>query len=193
MIKVIIIYGARQTGKTTLVKKILEKYQNKHPSLYLNCEILSVQQNIKITEPKRLKDYFGKAKLIILDEAQKIENIGLVLKLLVDTFPKIQIVATGSSSFDLGSKVNEPLTGKVDKFILYPFSLDEIKKEKNAFEINASIERILRFGCYPEVFFLSEKEAIFRLDEITSNYLFKDVLNFKGIKKSKILSVFFNF
>jgi len=185
--KVIVIYGARQTGKTTLVKKILEKYQNKHPSLYLNCEILSVQQSLKITEPKRLKDYFGKAKLIVLDEAQKIENIGLVLKLLVDTFPQIQIVATGSSSFDLGNKVNEPLTGRVDKFILYPFSLEEIKKEKNAFEIDASIERILRFGLYPEVFFLSEKEAIFRLDEITSNYLFKDVLNFEGIKKSKII------
>ena len=185
--KVIVLYGARQTGKTTLVKKILDKYQKKYPSLYLNCEILSVQQNLKIQEPKRLKDYFGNVKLIVLDEAQKIDNIGLILKLLVDTFPKIQIIATGSSSFDLGNKVNEPLTGRVDKFILYPFSLEEIKEEKNAFEIDASIDKILRFGLYPEVFFLSEKEAIFRLDEITSNYLFKDVLNFEGIKKSRMI------
>lgn len=185
--KVIVIYGARQVGKTTLVKGFLEKYQNKYKTLYLNCEILSVKENLKIPEPARLKNYFGDVKLVVMDEAQKIENIGLILKLLVDTYPEIQIIATGSSSFEINNKINEPLTGRVNKFILYPLSLEEININKNKFEIDAHLDKIIRFGLYPETYFLPEKQAVLRLDEISSDYLSKDILNFEGIKKSKII------
>ncbi|PIU36615.1 ATPase [Candidatus Roizmanbacteria bacterium CG07_land_8_20_14_0_80_34_15] len=185
--KIIIIYGARQVGKTTLVKKLLGKYQNKFKTLYLNCEILSVRENLKIPEPIRLKSYFEDAKLVVLDEAQKIENIGLILKLLVDTYPEIQIIATGSSSFEINNKINEPLTGRADKFILYPLSIEEIGQNQNRFEIEARLDRIIRYGLYPETYFLPEKQASFRLDEISSDYLSKDILNFEGIKKSRII------
>jgi len=183
--KVIIIYGARQVGKTTLVKRIFDKYNDK--KLYLNCELLSVQRGLSISEAEKLKSYLGENKLIILDEAQKIANIGSILKILIDTYPNIQIIATGSSSFDLANKINEPLTGRTHTFILYPFSISEIKQRNSRFEIEAKLENILRFGFYPEVFFLSEDDARSRLDEISSNYLYKDILSFEGVKKSSII------
>ena len=183
--KVIVIYGARQVGKTVLVKQIINKYKDK--SLYLNCELLSVQQNLSVPEAEKLKNYIGKYKLVILDEAQKISNIGVILKILVDTYPDIQVIATGSSSFDLAEKISEPLTGRVDKFILYPFSFSEIEQKHNRFEISAKIENIMRFGSYPEIFFLPEQEAIARLNEISFDYLYKDVLSFERIKKSTVI------
>ena len=148
---------------------------------------MSVRENLKIPEPIRLKSYFEDAKLVVLDEAQKIENIGLILKLLVDTYPGIQIIATGSSSFEINNKINEPLTGRADKFILYPLSIEEIGQNQNRFEIEARLDRIIRYGLYPETYFLPEKQASFRLDEISSDYLSKDILNFEGIKKSRII------
>ncbi len=183
--KIIVVYGARQVGKTTLVKKIIENFKGK--SSYFSCENLSVQEALSKPEPKTLKQFLGDAEIIILDEAQKIENIGLILKVLIDTYPKMQIIATGSSSFDLANKINEPLTGRKIVFKLYPLSLQEIKESKDAFEVQASLERILRFGLYPEVFSLSDEESIKKLDEIASSYLFKDVLSFEGIKKSSVL------
>lgn len=184
--KVVVIYGARQVGKTTLVKQILDKYGDK--GLYLNCEILSVQQALAVAEPVKIKDYFGEKKLIVLDEAQKIFDIGSILKILIDTYPDLQIIATGSSSFDLANKTSEPLTGRVNRFILYPFSLEEIKQGKNWLEISPKIESLLRFGAYPEIFFLSEEDAQNRLNEIASDYLYKDILIFEKIKKSSLLS-----
>lgn len=183
--KVIIVYGAWQVGKTTLVKRIFDKYNGK--KLYLNCELLSVQRGLSAPEAEKLKSYLGENKLVILDEAQKITNIGLILKIIVDTYPDIQIIATGSSSFDLANKINEPLTGRTHTFILYPFSIAEAKQQNSRFEIEAKLENILRFGFYPEVFFLSEDDARSRLDEISSNYLYKDILSFEGIKKSSVI------
>ena len=183
--KVVVIYGARQVGKTTLTKQILEEY--KGIGLYLNCEILSVQQGLEIPEPEKLKSFLGDYKLIILDEAQKIKNIGLILKLLVDTYPELQIIATGSSSFDLANKTSEPLTGRIDQYILYPFSVEELLQGTTKIQMSSKIETLLRFGAYPEIYFLNEQEARGRLNEISSNYLYKDILNFEKIKKSGVL------
>jgi len=183
--KVIILYGARQVGKTTLVKEILEKHKDK--SLYLNCELLSVKKALSVPEAKEIKSYLGNNKLIVLDEAQKVKNIGSILKIIVDTYPEIQIIATGSSSFDLANETSEPLTGRVDKFILYPFSIEEISKYFGRLEVEERFEALLRFGSYPEIFFLSEEEAKNRLDEIASNYLYKDILSFEGLKNSDLL------
>jgi len=183
--KIIVIYGPRQVGKTTLVKHILNKYQGK--SLYLNCELLSVKQSLEIAEAAKLKSYFGNNKLVVLDEAQKITDIGAILKILIDTYSDIQVIATGSSSFELADKTSEPLTGRVDQFILYPFSIEEISRKNNRFEIDAKLENIMRLGSYPEVFYLGEDEAKARLNEISSNYLYKDILSFERIKKSNLL------
>ncbi|MCK9577956.1 ATP-binding protein [bacterium] len=183
--KVIIVYGARQVGKTTLVKKILKERGEERN--YFDCEFLSVQEALSQLEPKRIKDFLGNSKLVVLDEAQKIKDIGLVLKLLIDTYPEMQVIATGSSSFDLASKVSEPLTGRKVVFNLFPVSLQEVKDSEGLLEVNSSLEKILRCGLYPEVFFSHNEESINKLEEIASSYLFKDVLGLEGIKKSSII------
>ncbi|MFA5446166.1 MAG: ATP-binding protein [Candidatus Paceibacterota bacterium] len=183
--KVIIVYGARQVGKTTLAKQILDNFKGK--SNYFNCESLSVQEALSKAEPKLLKDFLGDSELVVFDEAQKIKDIGTILKLLIDTYPKIQVIATGSSSFKLANKVSEPLTGRKIVFNLYPFSVEEIKANQGFLGTESSLEKILRFGAYPDVFFSSEEKAIEKLDQLASSYLFKDVLSFEGIKKSSIV------
>lgn len=183
--KIIIIYGARQVGKTTLAKKLLSDYGSN--GRYLNCEQLSVERGLNQLEAEKIKSFLGSYKLIILDEAQNIANIGKILKIIVDTYPEMQIIATGSSSFDLSQKISEPLTGRAFTFILYPLSLAEIKREKDMFFIESKLENLLRFGSYPEVFQLAEDRARERLNEISSNYLYKDVLKFEGVKKAGII------
>lgn len=183
--KVVIVYGARQVGKTTLAKKILQDFSGK--SKYLNCELLSVEQGLSGMEADKIKSFLGDYQLVVLDEAQAIPNIGMVLKIMVDTFPQMQIIATGSSSFDLLQKISEPLTGRSFTFILYPISLKEIKESKDLFFAQAKLESILRFGSYPEIIALDEMAAKERLNEITSNYLFKDILQFEGLKRSSVI------
>lgn len=183
--KIIILYGARQVGKTTLVKKILEKFGSE--GLYLNCEILSISQNLSTPEPEKLKSFIGDYKIIVLDEAQNINNIGKILKVLHDTYPDIQIIATGSSSFDLASKTSEALTGRAIHFLLFPLSFEEIVMNENLFAGEAKLESILRFGTYPEIFQLDEKHSIDRLNELSNSYLFKDILTVEGIKKSSAI------
>lgn len=184
--KVIVLYGARQVGKTTLVKSILEHFPEK--TLYLNGEYLSVQERLSINEAARLKSYLGESRLVVIDEAQKIDRIGTSLKIMVDTYPEVQIIATGSSSFGLANKASEPLTGRVDQFTLYPLSLEELEKEIGRPGADARLENLLRFGAYPEVALSSETEASYRLNEISTNYLYKDVLSFGGIKKSSLVT-----
>lgn len=184
--KVVVIYGARQVGKTTLSKKILDDCSES--GKYLNCELASVQQGLSVIEAERIRSFLGDYKLVVFDEAQNIRDIGKVLKIMVDTYPDIQIIATGSSSFDLADKISEPLTGRNFTYLLYPLSVREIVKQFDAFYAEAKIESILRFGFYPEVFFLSDEEAKNRLDEISSNYLYRDILRFDGIKKADVIN-----
>jgi predicted AAA+ superfamily ATPase len=183
--KTIIIYGARQVGKTTLVKKLLESYGK--DGRYLNCEILSVEQNLKDAEPDKLKAFLGDYKLLVLDEAQNIPNVGKVLKVITDTIKDIQIIATGSSSFDLAYKTSEAMTGRVIHFTLYPLSVLEIKANEDWLFVQGKLDKLLRFGSYPEIYTSSEEEAINKLNELASSYLFKDLLKFEGIKKSSLL------
>lgn len=184
--KAIIVYGARQVGKTTLVKQIIGKYgENAH---YFDCELLSVRQNLEIPETDRLKSFLGKYKIVVLDEMQKVPNAGTILKILVDHCPEIQVIATGSSSFELANKTSEPMTGRAIRFTLYPFSVIEMEQKLSRFEIEAKLENIMRFGSYPEVFLAgSEEISKERLNEIVSNYLYKDILAFEGISKSGII------
>jgi len=124
---------------------------------------------------------------VALDEAQRIENIGLVLKVLHDAVPDLQIIATGSSSFDLSNKINEPLTGRALEFILYPFSYQELRQAYSDQELPSRWTNSIRFGWYPELLAKSEKEAILLLDNLAGKYLYKDIFEFEMIKKPQLL------
>jgi len=183
--KTIILYGARQVGKTTLAKNILNDFGK--DGRYLNCEIFSVEQNLNIAEPEKLKAFLGDYKLIVLDEAQNLSNTGRILKVITDTLKDIQIIATGSSSFDLANKASEPMTGRIFTHTLFPLSVLEIKENSDWLTVDAQLERLLRYGSYPEVFTSTEETAEKKLGEIASSYLFRDLLKFEGIKKSSLL------
>jgi len=182
--KVIIIYGARRVGKTFLAKQITANYPG---AKYINCELLQNKDALETTNSELLNPFIGNTKLLILDEAQNINNIGLVLKVIVDTFPDIQVIATGSSSFELGQKISEPLTGRSRVFHLFPLSMQEISQSTDNISLIARLDTILRFGSYPEVFGKSDLEAIEELNNIASNYLFKDVLQFERLKRPDLI------
>jgi len=184
--KIIIIYGPRQVGKTTLAKTILEKYAKERDTKYLSGDDLDVRQALTNKTSTALKEYLGQKDFVVIDEAQRIENIGLTLKLLVDNYPEIQIIATGSSSFDLSNKIIEPLTGRKYEFFLHPFSLEELSQKYDRLEMRRILERQMIFGAYPEVIDAGE-DAKNRLKEITHSYLYKDVLEYQGIKHSDLL------
>jgi predicted AAA+ superfamily ATPase len=182
--KVIIIYGPRRVGKTTLSKQLLTSLKK---SRYLNCELLENKIALETTNSSALKSFLGNYRLIVLDEAQHIHDIGRILKIISDTFPEIQIIATGSSSFELGNRVSEPLTGRSREYLLFPFSLKEIVTGSDRINVNAGMEEILRFGLYPEVYGKPENEAIEELSQIASNYLYKDILQLETIKRPGLL------
>src|SRR3989344_7042630 len=169
--KVIIIYGPRRIGKTTLAKEIISSYGKE--ARYLNCDTLDTRMALSIHDDKKLREYLGPGKVFVIDEAQRVLNIGLSLKILVDTYPDIQIIATGSSSFDLSNRINEPLTGRNVSFTLYPISISELKKShKNNFDFQKVLPDILRFGAYPEITSGKSPNPIFYLEEIANNYLY---------------------
>ncbi|OGY82219.1 MAG: ATPase [Candidatus Kerfeldbacteria bacterium RIFCSPHIGHO2_12_FULL_48_17] len=183
--KVIIIYGARQVGKTTILKALEEKLAS-HTSRYLNCDEPDVRTALTDKTSTELKAYLGDANIIFLDEAQRVKNIGLTLKLLVDNFPEMQIIATGSSSFDLANQIVEPLTGRKYEFILYPFSLEELRQIQNIQEEKRTLEQRMIFGMYPEIV-LKSSEAEELLRNITRSYLYKDILAFQNIRNPEVL------
>lgn len=186
--RVVTILGARRVGKTTLVKKILDKYAADKRTRYLNCDLQSVQIGLTTLEAESLKAFIGEYDLVVLDEAQNIPDAGRVLKILVDTYPEMQIIATGSSSFDLANRTGEALTGRVYPFYLYPISLQEIAGNQGYSVLEPRLENLLRFGLYPGILDLPEEEARFELQELVSNYLYKDVLMYLGVKRSTLIS-----
>jgi uncharacterized protein len=190
--KVIIIHGARQVGKTTLAKQILaEQIDLGKKGIYFNCELDSVRVALSIKEAERLRAFLGDNNVVVLDEAQNVPEIGKILKIIHDEIPEIQIIATGSSSFDLADKTAEPLTGRHFSFTLFPLSVQEIAEtEKSGLVgLEAKLELLLRFGAYPEVYsIVGEDKKTERLNVIASDYLYKDVLKFEGIKKASVIA-----
>lgn len=185
--KVIILYGARQVGKTTLVKQLAST--SGYSYKYLNCDELDVLSQLqKADNSSSLRQILGSEPLVILDEAQRVKNIGLKLKLLVDNYPDKQIVATGSSSFDLSNEITEPLTGRSSEFWLFPLSVNEILNRDNKLEADRQLESLLIYGSYPEVHQLSSIDLKSqRIKYIAANYLYKDILKFNSIKNSEIV------
>ena len=183
--KILVLYGARQVGKTTLSKTLLAPLGEE--GLYLNCEIQSVQSALSVREPVALKRFLGNKKMVVLDEAQTVPGIGAVLKLLADTFPEIQVVATGSSSFELANRAAEPLTGRALTFELLPFSYAEVGQVMNPSERREHLDFFLRYGLYPDIAFAPEADARTLLDNLSSRYLYKDVLEYEQIKRADVL------
>jgi uncharacterized protein len=180
--KVIVIYGARQVGKTTVLKNL---FPNNGDLLYLSCDQQRIKEQI-IPDALVLNQVVENYKNIVFDEAQYLNNPGLVLKILVDNFPKKNFIASGSSSFDLSHKLSEPLTGRHYKFILSPLSLSEIAKFVSPIDLKFYLEQILIYGSYPEVFRLKTlNEKILHLTTLTDDYLYKDILSFNLVKNSQ--------
>ncbi len=182
--RAILIFGPRQAGKTTLSKKLIAPYAKE--SEYFNCELSAVRKNFEIGKPELLKNMIGDKKIVVFDEAQTIENIGVILKAFIDTYQNIQIIATGSSSFDLANKINEPLTGRAFEFILYPLSIVEIKQTMGDISI-ADMYDFMRLGTYPAI--IAEKDPEIKEDilkNLATNYLYKDVYTFESIRNPRI-------
>jgi uncharacterized protein len=183
--KVIILYGARQVGKTTLVKEILNKYSSING--YFNCELIPVKQLLERQDITEIKRNIGNLPIVVFDEAQKINQIGLILKMIHDTYPEIQIIATGSSSFNLLNKIQEPLTGRGLEFLLYPFSYSEMNQIYKPIELSEKIKSFLIYGLYPEIVTQDESDSIFLLNNLTSKYLYRDILEFETIKRPELV------
>ena len=184
--KAIILIGARQVGKTTLLMSLFSKSDN---LLWLNGDETDVQKLFNNISALRLKTVFGSKTLIVIDEAQQIENIGLRLKLITDTMPDIQLIATGSSSFDLTNKVNEPLTGRKWEYKMFPLSFKEMVVHHGLLDEKRLLPHRLVFGYYPDVVNNPGDEKDI-LKQLSDSYLYKDILMWEQIKKpDKILKL----
>ena len=181
--KVLLVLGTRRVGKTYLIKSIQEDY--KDAIVILNGEDFDVQELLRNRSVANYKRIIGVAKLMVLDEAQVIPEIGQVLKLMIDTNPDLTILATGSSSFDLLNKAGEPLTGRQIQFNLYPLAQLELKETETYIETTQNLEERLIYGSYPEIIqFKTNKEKADYLIQLTQSYLLKDILAFEGIRQA---------
>ena len=176
--KVIVIYGARQVGKTTLCRAILRDHPEN--AIYLNCDEPDIRSALTERTSTELRALIGSKTLVVIDEAQRVRNIGLTLKLLVDNFPGIQVIATGSSSFALSNEIVEPLTGRKVEFHLFPLSAAELLTQETAVESRRLLERRLRYGAYPGV--ITSDDPAATILEITNSYLYRDALEHQTIK-----------
>lgn len=187
--KVLVILGARRTGKTCLIREIIK--QTNIPYLMLNGEDFRVAAQLENKGIEEYRQIVGNKKLLIIDEAQKIKNIGKILKLMIDEIEGLTILATGSSAFDISQKLGEPLTGRNISYNLFPIAQCELTETENKIETASNLEQRLIFGTYPELLnlpdFVSKQEY---LTELINSYLLKDILELDNIKNaSKILNI----
>ncbi|MEK7586376.1 MAG: AAA family ATPase, partial [Patescibacteria group bacterium] len=169
---ILVLYGARQVGKTTLIKSIMTKFTN---PLYLQGDDPKNALLLEYRSAKELIQLVSGYDLIVIDEAQRIKNIGISLKLIADNVPNAKVIATGSSSFELANKLSEPLTGRNRKFYLYPLSIKELISAYGKINVNDQLEDYLTFGLYPQIVSATNRSEKIRLmKELTGDYLFKD-------------------
>ena len=178
--KAIILLGARQVGKSTLLRQVFA--DTERSNLWLDAENADVPPLFENVTKARLQQIMGNYKVVIIDEAQKIPNIGSVLKLMVDYMPNVQVIATGSSAFDLRNTTNEPLTGRKWEHYLFPFSFTEMVQHTNLLEEKRNLHHRLVFGSYPEIVTANDQLEK-RLRTLVDSYLYKDVLLWSGLKK----------
>lgn len=181
--KAIIVFGARQVGKTTLINALLSGHAD---VLRLNGDAPDVRNLLENVSATRWRQLLGANKTLFLDEAQRITDIGVKLKLIIDELPDIMVIASGSSSFELANRINEPLTGRKWEFCLTPLSFQELTSYYGLLEEKRNLAQRLTYGAYPEIV-THPDQARDRLRELTSSYLYQDVLNRDLIKKSEKL------
>jgi len=184
--RALIIYGPRRVGKTTLLKTYLDSTNLKFK--LDSGDNIRTQEVLSSQDFSLILSYIEGYELLAIDEAQQIPNIGMGLKIIIDQAPNVQVIATGSSSFDLANQVGEPLTGRKTTIILYPIAQAELLNQYNKYELKQKLEEFLIFGSYPEVISVktrAEKSAI--LQEIVNSYLLKDILSFEKVKSSQTI------
>ena len=182
--KVIIIVGPRQVGKTTLLRMLTADSDRK--VVVWNCDEPDVRRKLAEPTSTQLGAETAKADLILIDEAQRVQNIGITLKLLIDNYPDKQVVVTGSSAIELSNSINEPLTGRKYEYVMFPFSAEELIKEFGASEERRMLEHRLIYGSYPEVVNLMGEERE-TLTNLVSSYLYKDIFSFQDVRKPEII------
>jgi hypothetical protein len=181
--KALVVYGPRQVGKTTLAQELLASLPMR--SKFVNADELTYREALASQNRQRLGEVLGEAELLVIDEAQRVPEIGLNLKILVDSFPQAAILATGSASFDLANKVSEPLTGRKLTFSLYPVSYAELKETFGVLEGRAQLERWMVFGGYPTI--VTTDNPVMRerlLGELVGSYLYRDILELEDVRRA---------
>ena len=184
--KVLLLIGPRQVGKTTLLKNILTSISSEKKVQFWNCDESDVRQFLSEANSAKLKSFVGNSDFIVIDEAQRVKDIGLTIKLLHDSFPNVQLAVTGSSSLDLSNSINEPLTGRKFEYNLFPFSTNELVNHTSMLEEMRLLKNRLVYGFYPDVVNNpgEEKEI---LTNIVNSYLYKDLFEFQDIRKSSVI------
>lgn len=177
--KAIIIMGARQVGKSTLLATLLADHDD---TLWLNGDDTDVQALFSQMTSTRIRALLASHRILVVDEAQRISDIGLRLKLITDQVPDVQVIATGSSSFELANKVNEPLTGRKREFRMFPLTFAEMVEHTNLMEELRLLPHRMVYGYYPEVVCSPGQERIV-LKELADSYLYRDILSIEGINK----------
>lgn len=183
--KALIVMGPRQSGKTTLVHELLANHQDKR-SLFLDADDILIRKQLTNPDTVRLKNIIAGHDIVVIDEAQRIENIGLTLKIIVDQIKSTQVIATGSSSFDLANLINEPLTGRKYEYTLFPLSHAEMVDHSSYIEERQMLGQRLIYGFYPEVVCKAANPER-ALREIANSYLFKDIFNLDQISRPILL------
>lgn len=181
--KIIIIYGARQTGKTTLSNDILDNVRGN--VLKVNGDELRYIDVLSSRDLTKMKLLINGHDILFIDEAQRIPDIGINLKIIHDNIPDVKLLVTGSSSLDLANKVKEPLTGRTSTYTLYPISLSELSKTNSVIELQSRLEEFMVYGLYPELFNLesiNKKEKYLR--ELAGSYLYKDIFDISRIRNT---------
>ncbi len=182
--KTVVLFGARQVGKTTLVNEVVSKLNMK--SLVLNGDDADIRDLFDNATAARFRPVVSGYEIVIIDEAQRIRDAGLGIKIIHDNFREIQLIVTGSSSLELAAKIKEPITGRKHEFCLYPCSFGELAEHNGFLEEKRTLEQRLIFGSYPDVVAHPGREKRI-LKELTSDYLYKDILAIGGIKKPALL------
>lgn len=182
--KAIIIYGARRTGKTTILKHLAESF--KEDVLYINCDLIDGQESFNFRSIDEIKQKFGSYSYLLIDEAQRVKDIGIKLKAIVDNLTALQVIISGSSSLDLSNSIIEPLTGRKFEFVLTPFSQKELNDYEGKYLLESGLRQRLIYGSYPEVYLekIIPEEII---KEIAGSYLFRDMLIYQDIKRPELL------
>lgn len=181
--KAVIVLGPRQTGKTTLLRQLTI---HDSPPLWLNCDDPSVREALHNASLGRLRNIIGTHKLVVIDEAQRVKNIGLTLKLITDEMKDVQLLVSGSSVLEVANEINEPLTGRKWEYLLFPISWEELIQTYGPLDIHAQLEQRILYGMYPEVVneSMNPREV---LTQLAGSYLYKDLLSLKGIRKPELL------